>query len=464
MLELKTLLSRTDIEAHAPPFLVYGLLSILPVTKKQFLPLNLSILLDADLLAPHQDSQLNFAALLSNLVAGLDAQSSFSLTVMKSRARTYLPAGSVAENASVIASAVKASHSTLGALGRESTLSAAALSEGLNLALKEGEAFATPNRINRIVLLCRRPVAFSNDNEAQPLLDFASGIRRNKTSTFAAFGIDTYAVGPQVNENLMIDLADHSGGNYRFVPQAAALQQLIKMDALRLARSCVVDATAEFRLSLGLELRRATLVGTGVAALPFVSQSDGQLTQISLKLGELEPQLMSALLVELLVPTRAPGKVRLAQVNVDSYVPFQGGINELAQFVVNYVPAAVNAQPSSDTPVAVQRAIAHCAANRMFAQAQYCLQRADGDRGLNLLKSCYRIVRDLGERELVDSLRTLLNTIEPGSVSAGEQITNITREDMRAPRALDPKLLNELRMALCDARASLRQLSLGNRQ
>lgn len=456
MLELKTHISRSEIEADRDPFLVYALTSIVPAAKKQSLPLNLALLIDADFLSPDRDYQLNFVAMLTDLVAGLDGESTFSITVVKASPKVYLSSGSIAENGPVISGSLRASLMSIHGSARDNRLSVGMLLESLKMALAESEQAATPNRINRIVYFSKRAIALKSDSEAAALLDFAKSLRNRRSSNQAQFGIDVYAVGQEVNQNLLIDLVEASAGRYTYLSGLNRLPQLLKVDCFRLSRSVVMDLFLEVKLFKGVKLNRAYLVGPWISRLaepmPKHENLDEPRTE-TLLVGDLEPNQVGSVLLELMAPARPQGKVRLCTINCQAYQPFLGGTNDTSQVVVNYVRDA----RVVETPLPLARSVALCSAVRLYVRAEECFLKGDSERGISLLKSCYGILKEAQERHCRDSLRLLLDTIEPGTVSNFEQTQLISSPSQSGIKAFD---LAEIKPLLFALRSDMRLMGL----
>lgn len=444
MLELKAILSKNEIPANSDAHLVYALVGILPVAKRRALPVNLTFLIDAAFLSGDEAAAVNFAAILNEVVAGVDAESTFSVVVLKDTSKVYLSAGSVAE----IGHRINTSFAAALGILRDTRVTAAItppqFQEGLTLALEETRKNATPNRINRIVVITKRSIRCASDSEAAPLIDFAKKIRTDKAQTFAPVGIHAYAVGPMVNENLLIDLADLSGGRYRYISESGGFKARFELDTQHLSKARATDLTTELTLYKGVELSRAHTVGDGVHLLydRKISERGNTINldaprKYPFHLGEIESKAVSAVLFEILAPSRPPGKVRLGLFKADAYIPYMGGVSETVDIVVSYKEQTQN----RELALPLKKGIAQCASLRAFQQAEILLFAGDSERGLKLLQSSFQILQQVGEHEVAERVKGLISTI---TYAGKEEWYRVATTEVSKTPALDLKSLRNI--------------------
>ncbi len=443
MLELKALLSKDELPAHSDPHMVYALVGILPIAKRRQLPVNLNFVIDAAVMDSDSDGSLNFPAVLSDLIASVDADSNFSVTIIKDAAKVYLSSGNVGENGHRINTSFTSAILALRDGKSLSALNPQALLEGLSLALDQGGKSATSNRINRLVVLLKRSVRCSSDSEALPLVEFAKKIRKEKGASLAPFGIVAYGVGPLINENLLADLSDLSAGRYRYLSDISALGSRLKADVDYLSKARACDLTVELTAYKGVQVYRAHTVGDGVRLLydrklrahASLEESDGPL-KLQLSLGEVESKAVCALLLELLAPSRPPGKVRLGLCRAEGYIPYLGGCDESVDLVVNY-----KEQPKKkDLVLPLKKAVAQTAALRAFQQAEVLLFGGDSERGLSLLQSSAEIMQHAGEQEVAEKVKRVISTIR----SAGREEWRKATANENVTTSLDLKSLRDV--------------------
>ena len=464
MLELKTLLSRTEIPAHADEFLVYALISVLPLVKKRLLPVNLHFLVDAAFFSSDEGAAVNFAAVLQDIVANIDAESSFSVTVLKDTPKVYLPSGTVAENGHRVATSLAAALAILQEAKVSAGLSPQLLLQSLSVAAEEAVKNATPNRVNRIVYVAKRGVRIQSDSEAEVLLQFARKIRREKSQALTTLGLSIYAIGSSVNENLLIDMVDLSAGRYRYVNDAGMFHSVLAEDVQKLSRARVTDLTAELTLYKGVDLRRVHALGAELYSLYDQKSARGEFAPVmkggrtlegprtfTFYLGDAEAKATCALLIELLAPPRGPGKVRLGFFKADAYVPFWGGASESSDIIVSYK----DEPQEEEVPLPLKKSIAHCAALRAFQQAEVLLLSGDAEKGRKLLESSQSILQQAGEMQAVEKVRNLLVQM---AAMGGEEWRRVMSSEAESERkAVQAK---KLRAFMYVARSELLNLGL----
>jgi Ca-activated chloride channel family protein len=122
--------------------------------------------------------------------------------------------------------------------------------------------------------------------------------------------LSTLGIGSEFNEELLIPLADSTGGNAYYIETPEQIPEAFRRELG--AALGVVCHNLEFKLQLsqGVELRRAHRV------LPMIGPLDPGLNQngsYSLPLGDYDPSHPPALLLELIVPPWRVGAYRAAQ-------------------------------------------------------------------------------------------------------------------------------------------------------
>lgn len=178
-------------------------------------------------------------------------------------------------------------------LGNETYMAA-----GLRRGLSEAAGGVGADRVNRLLVLTD---GFTLD-EAECRAVVAEAVRRG-------FTVSTLGLGLEFNEELMIELAEASGGNAHLIDGPAAIPTAFAQE-MRAFQS-VVQRNVELRLrfSEGVELRAAHRVKPTIADLGKVAVVE---RSCRIGLGDLGQDSPSALLLELQVPPRPAGTYRLA--------------------------------------------------------------------------------------------------------------------------------------------------------
>jgi Ca-activated chloride channel family protein len=147
--------------------------------------------------------------------------------------------------------------------------------------------------------------------------------------------ISTLGVGAEFNEDLLIDLAERSGGNAHLAWDPADIPYLVARELRGVQSVTARNVELKLRLTSGIELRRVYRVRPAISDLGLPDLAD---RSCSIPLGDFERDAGLAVLLELLAPPRPSGTYRLAQVVLAYDVPGQAvGEKERADVVVEYV-------------------------------------------------------------------------------------------------------------------------------
>lgn len=175
------------------------------------------------------------------------------------------------------------------------------LATGLSLAVKE------LTRDNRTARTTVRRVILLTDGFA---LDEADALRWGQRAASAGVSISTMGLGGDFNENLLLALAESSGGNAYFIEELADIPDAFANELMASQSVVLRDLELKLRLYGGVELRRAYRVKPAISDLGLPFQVDGS---VSIRLGDLDLNAPPAILLELIVPPRPAGRYRLAQ-------------------------------------------------------------------------------------------------------------------------------------------------------
>jgi Ca-activated chloride channel family protein len=144
----------------------------------------------------------------------------------------------------------------------------------------------------------------------------------------AGIAVSTVGVGSEFNERLLVSMADESAGNAYLAPEPRDIPPAFARELEAVESITVRHLVASVRLSAGVELRRAHRIRPAISTLRDVPIQDRTAT---FDLGDLEPDRPPALLLELIVPTRAAGAFRIASVTLAYDVPGPQGSTTGAQ-------------------------------------------------------------------------------------------------------------------------------------
>jgi len=236
---------------------------------------------------------------LREAVGHVEPGDRFSLVAFAGRAEVLLHGLSGAESAR-IPEAVERLDAVR--LGDETDMAS-----GIQAGLAELQAGAGDNLISRMIVLTD---GFTRDPDAVAAL-----ARQAKA---AGVAVSTVGVGSEFNERLLVAMADESQGNAYLAPEPKDIPPAFAKELAAVQSISVRHLAATVRLSAGVELRRAHRIRPVISTLRDVAIQDRTAT---FDLGDLAADAPPALLLELIVPTRAAGSFRIANVTLAYDVP-----------------------------------------------------------------------------------------------------------------------------------------------
>lgn len=281
------------------------------------------------------------------------------------------------------------------------------MAPGLVQGLQEVQRGHSVERVNRILLLTDGLAL--DEGECQVLARQAQERR---------IAITTLGLGVEFNEELLIALAEISGGHAYFARQPQQVPDLFAQEFERAEAVAYRDLELKLLLTPGVELRRAFRVRPSIADLSDVPSEGGS---ANLFLGDLEAGDSPAVLLELVVPPRPAGVYRLCQVvlayddpvTAASQVRPKVRQDVLVQYSAD--PADLAAGPNPTVMNVVERVTA------FRLQMQALEQAATGDLAgatVKLRAAATRLL-DMGETALAQAtLREAEGLEQKGQISA----------------------------------------------
>ncbi|MCS7283701.1 MAG: VWA domain-containing protein [Anaerolineae bacterium] len=207
--------------------------------------------------------------------------------------------------------------------------------------------------------------------------------------------ISTMGLGGEFNEELMIPIADQTGGEAYLLERAEDIPRAFAQELQRAQAVQYRNAEVKLRPTAGVEIRAAFRVRPSIAPLETINEGGSY----SFPLGDLLAGEESALLVELIVPPRAAGVYRLAQALLACDDPAGGmaGLKARADIVAEYT--ADVARAAQEVPQ-VMHVVEAVSAYRLQARAQADLQAGDVAGATRKLRAAATRLLEMGEAEL----------------------------------------------------------------
>ncbi len=286
------------------------------------------------------------------------------------------------------------------------------MSLGLQAGLAQLRAGLGPDRVSRLVLLTDGETW---DDEARC---------REMAQQAAALGVPITALGlgDEWNQALLTDLADLSGGNWEFIDTPDRILAAFQHVVMTMQRTVVTNANLILRLVRDVRPR-------GVwRARPLIDRLSARAIgerDVQVALGDLQSE-GQGVLVELSLPSRAPGDYRLAQAEVNYDVPGVGaGLRATADVIVTFTTEAATAVNG-----AVMNTIERVTAFKLMTRALDERETADAGQRTQRLRAAATRLLDAGETELAREAQAAAAQLDAGqalSPHATKRLVSATR-------------------------------------
>jgi hypothetical protein len=323
----------------------------------------------------------------------------FSLVAFASEAVTLIPTSSGKDRARLQQSSRDLEHLNLG--------DETHMDKGLALALDE---------MHRI-----------SDNEcAGRLIVLTDGHTRNVSECYArakkarqdGLTLSTMGIGSEFNEELLIPLADLTGGNAYYIETPDRIPAAFRKELGAALRVSYRNVDVKIQLPAGVSLRRAHRV---MPQLGDFDPGPAMGESYALLLGSYDPTEPQALLLEMVIPAWGPGSYRLMQAVLSWEDPGGGPARpHTRQDIV------IQVSPNGG-PVLNQRVMNIVEKVGAFKFGTQALEMArQGDRGvatIRLRQAATRLL-DMGERNLAEAMQNQANALE----AKGQLDPNITKK------------------------------------
>lgn len=266
-----------------------------------------------------------------------------------------------------------------------------------------------PNALKRLILLTDGQT--ENENECRIQADDA----RRRGVPITALG-----VGQDWNEDLMIDIANRSGGQADYISQPDEVAEYFQSTVQRAQATAIHNANLTLRLVQGVTPRAIWQVIPLINNMGYKPISD---RDVSVALGEIETGGGRSLLVELLVDPRPAGQYRLGQIEMAYDIPMLGTTGEKSR-------ADVMMQFTSDPALAAQvdppimNTVEKVSAFKLQTRALQDLQSGDVAGATQKLQSAVTRLLNQGELDLAQTMqREITNLQQSGQMSSEGQKT-----------------------------------------
>ena len=273
------------------------------------------------------------------------------------------------------------------------------MGRGMEKGLEQMRVALSSERINRMIVL--------TDGHTQETHACYECAREAKK---AGIVVSTMGLGLDFNEELLISLADVSGGNAYFADEPHEIPQAFRQELAQVKSITWRDLSLTLTCPADVTLRRAHRVTPTIAAL----DAEGN----RLTLGDLQQATPPSVLLELVVPGRSAGTYRLAQVTLHGRL---SGAQQTQPLVEENVLVRYSERPSQvgQTDARLMDAVQKVSAFKLHTQAIEEVERGNIAGATRRLRAAGERLIEMGQHDLGQTMLTEAELMEQeGQMSA----------------------------------------------
>jgi Ca-activated chloride channel homolog len=414
---LRTTLARPFLAATSTPQVAYLLLDLqpTPIVANVRMPVNVCFVLDrSGSMKGNKIERVRMATTMA--VDMLDERDMLSVITFDHRTSVLIPMQPV-QNPDELKSMI----------GRIRDAGGTKIAPAVDRALKEiGKD--TDQKIRRLVLLTDG----QTEHESECLL-------RADEAGQAGIPITALGVGQDWNEDLLIDMANRSGGTADFIDQAEKITDFFQNTVQRAQAAAFQNVDLTLRLMQGVSPRALWQVIPLINNLgyKYISERD-----VRVPLGELEVGQGQTLLIEFLVEPRQIGQYRVGQAEVTYDIPALGLVQEKIRedVLLNFTN---DANQIKQVNPSVMNIVEKVSAFKLQTRALKDLELGDVGGATQKLKSAVTRLLSQGEAELAETMQKEIDNLEvQGQLSSEGQKTikfgtrkTVRLSDLDAPQS-----------------------------
>lgn len=295
------------------------------------------------------------------------------------------------------------------------------MASGMNLGIEQVRQGFSREMVNRLIVLTD---GFTLD---APQCQLSA-----QQAAQAGISISTLGLGVEFNEELLISIADSSGGNAYFIHDPSEIPGVFKQELSGVQNILLRDLWLKMKFMQGVELKRAHRVKPMIADLGAVTVQENS---FDLALGELGRGSEIALLLELLVPPKPAGNYQLAHYIVEYSQPSAGVVGEKIRqnIVVQYVSDAATA-PVNPTMMNI---VEKLSAFKLQTRALDDAARGDVAGATQKLKAAATRLINMGEQDLARAALNEAANLEQRGKMTPEGTKRLRYDTRRLTQKLD---------------------------
>jgi Ca-activated chloride channel family protein len=391
---LRSTLARPFLAASNTPQVAYLLLEVQPtqVVAQVRMPVNVSFVLDRSG-SMKGDKIERVRRATAQALDLLNDQDTVSVVIFDHRTQVLIPASPVHERDDMQQE-----------ISKIRDAGGTRIAPAVERALQEIERGGS-NAIRRLVLLTDG----QTEHEKECLL-------RAQDAAQVGVPITALGVGKDWNEDLLIEMANLSGGTADYIDQADKIVEYFQTTVQRAQNAAVQNTYLTLRLVQGVTPRAVWQVIPLIDNLGYrpISERD-----VSVPLGELETGQGRTLLIELLVQPRPVGQYRIGQLEATYDVPALNLSGEKVRHdvVMSFTNDANELQQLSPP---VMNIVEKVSAFKLQTRALKELEDGNLAGATQKLKSAVTRLLSQGETELAQTMQQEVDNLEQGRTLSSE--------------------------------------------
>ncbi|MEI8308558.1 MAG: VWA domain-containing protein [Chloroflexales bacterium] len=391
---LRATLARPYLAATTTPQVAYALIEVQPsaVMAQVRTSVNVSFVLDrSGSMRGEKIERVRQA--IGMAVNMLNAQDIASVVIFDHRTEVIIPAAPVTDRRSI-----------LDRVSRIRDAGGTRIAPALEKGLREIEKDRS-GAIRRLVLLTDGQT--EHEDEC---------LRRADDAGKLGIPVTALGIGKDWNEDLLIDMANRSGGTADYVARPDEITTYFQNTVQQAQNSAIQNSSLYLRLVQGVSPRAVWQVTPLINNLGYKPISD---RDVSVTLGDLETGQGRTLLVEFLVDPRPIGTYRVGQVEVGYDIPALSLVGQKARIDVMLTFTADPAQLGQVNP-GVMNIVEKVSAFKLQTRALQDLQSGDVTGATQKLKSAVTRLLNQGEVDLANTMQQEIANLEQGGEISNE--------------------------------------------
>lgn len=245
-----------------------------------------------------------------------------------------------------------------------------------------------------------------------------------KKSRESGIKLSTMGIGSEFNEELLIPLADQTGGNAYYIESPEKIPEAFSRELGSALRVSYRNVEIKLQIPSGIELRRTHRVFPELGVFDLGPNMGGS---YSLQLGDYDPAAPLGLLLELIISPRPPGSYRLMQALLAWDDPSGGAIRpHNRQDIVLQVASQATSPLNERVMNIVERVGAFKQGMQALEAAKSAQTGSQQDRTsatVRLREAATRLL-DMGESSLADIMLKQADSLE----QSGNMDPNATKK------------------------------------